>query len=79
MIYLCTTKQNQKHLSQTKASGIVAAEVCAYWIDENVYPLSEKRVASKIKAEYAMFVSLCKQFKSEKFWKKELWYDKECI
>ena len=79
MIYLCTIKRNQTHLSQTEASGIVAAEICADWMDENFYPLSEKRVASKIKTEYAMFVSLCKQFNSEKCWKKESWYDKECI
>ena len=62
MMYLCSVKPGKRSYSQTEASNIVAKELRDDWVAKNVYPLSEKNIANKIKAEYDTFNELWKQY-----------------
>jgi hypothetical protein len=76
MIYLCSAKPEKKSLSQNEAGSIVAKELYDDWVSKNVYPILEKNIAGKIKADYNTFLNLHKQFHSVKRKKTDSWHEK---
>ena len=75
-MYLCSVKPGKRSYSQTEASNIVAKELRDDWVAKNVYPISEKNIANKIKAEYGTFNELWKQSNNSKHKKTDTWYGK---
>ena len=67
MLSLCSVKLGKKVIFQTDASNQVAREIINNWISKNVYPLSEKNVAKKIKEDYAHFKVLLKKYRNENY------------
>ena len=53
--------KGQSTVSRENASMIVAKELREDWIQKNIYPMNERSVAKKIKADYELFKVLRKR------------------
>ena len=59
MIYLCQpVSKGEKQISKNDASKTVAFEIRNDWISKNVYPLTERAVAKKIRDDYETLMAL---------------------
>ena len=59
MIHLCqSVSKGEKQISKNDASKTVAFEIHNDWISKNVYPLTERAVAKKIRDNYEMLMAL---------------------
>ena len=76
MIHLCSVKPGKRSYSQAEASKVVAKELSDNWTSKNVYPIYERNIANKIKADYGTFNELLKQQKNSKHKKSDAWYRK---
>ena len=73
MIHLCQlVSKGEKQISKNDASKTVAFEIRNDWISKNVYPLTERAVAKKIKDDYETFMALvryeCTSHKKDDKW-----------
>ena len=76
MVHLCSVKPGKRSYSQAEASKVVAKELSDNWTSKNVYPIYERNIANKIKADYGTFNELLKQQKNSKHKKSDAWYRK---
>ena len=59
MIHLCQpVSKGEKQISKNDASKTVAFQIRNDWISKNVYPLTERAVAKKIRNDYETLMAL---------------------
>ena len=73
MIYLCQSfSKGEKQISKNDASKTVAFEIRNDWMSKNVYPLTERAVAKKIRDDYETLMALvryeCASHKKDDTW-----------
>ena len=76
MIYLCQpVSQGEKQISKNDAGKTVAFEIPNDWISKNVYPLSERAVAKKIRVDFEKLMALVR-YKRTSHKKDDKWTEK---
>ncbi|KAK6172764.1 hypothetical protein SNE40_016359 [Patella caerulea] len=60
MLHLCKNVKGRQYISKDTAASVVATEVSDDWIQKNVYPMSERSIARRLKTEYEVLRTMSK-------------------